>query len=138
MKRKHPKIGQQRHKPFPVVQARFRPVGKDVTEVCGMNTCQSLEFFSERPKAAFMVQVCGDRSIVSQSGFTETERGELTWEKAYRDQVAGKEPEPIGYPVFMREHLPITPILRYLWLPEPEPAPDNRFIGNPMPRVSAY
>jgi hypothetical protein len=92
------KIGTQRHnKPFPVVNARLRPI--DVSEQCGAATCLSLEYSHERPRAAFLAQACADTGILNAPAFTEHERGELLWEKAYRDQLAGKEPDQLGYPL---------------------------------------
>lgn len=100
MKKKHFKIGTQQVKPFPVVNVRFRPVDKETAEICGLKECKSLEMFGERPKSLFMAQVCSDKSILSNEyDFTTEERGELLWEKAYREQKAGKEPDPIGYPI---------------------------------------
>ncbi len=52
--------GQQRPQPFPVVGARFRPFANEQAVACGAATCQSLKLFSERQKALFMAQVCGD------------------------------------------------------------------------------
>jgi hypothetical protein len=98
MKQKKWKIGtQRRRQPFPVVNLRFRP--GDVGERCAAAICQSMEFSQERPKAAFLVQVCTDARTLDATAFTEKERGEVLWEKAYRDQLAGKEPEPIASPI---------------------------------------
>lgn len=96
--KQHKKIGGLSHRPFPVANVHFRPVGDKDAGVCAMNNCQGLSLFNERPNALFLVRECVALGALPD-GLTSKEHGELSWEKAYRDQKAGKEPPLVGYPI---------------------------------------
>lgn len=74
---------------------RLRPT--DITEKCAAKTCKS--FFSSPPKAAFLTQICTDMEILNINGLDAKEQGELAWEKAYREQLSGREPSSLALPM---------------------------------------
>lgn len=84
------KVGQQKQKPFPVVEMRWRPVKAEEGDAC---------FLCHGHSILFAVQIYGDKNIAFLRGFSREEKANLLWEKVYRAQKAGIEPEEEFYPL---------------------------------------
>lgn len=108
MKRKHAKIGQQRHKPFPVVQARFSLAEQGF--LCNIDQQPALFGVS------FYFPV--EEALNLQQIFSKKEAQEITWERAYRTQKSGIDEESSRYPICT--YCALKQIANFLGKPEDE------------------